>query len=39
MHSTFAKLGKDLVRAKNLTNHRQVLSMASVDLAEARLEL
>ncbi len=30
-HSTFAKLGKDLIGAKNLTNHWQVLSMASVD--------
>ena len=32
-HSTFAKLGKDLIRPDDLTNHhRQVLSLTSVDL-------
>jgi len=30
-HSTFAKLGKDLIGPKNPTNHWPVLSMASVD--------
>ena len=30
-HSTFANLGKDLVRPEHLTSHYQVLSMARVD--------
>jgi hypothetical protein len=30
-HSTFAKLGKDLVSTDRLTDHKQVLSMATVD--------
>jgi hypothetical protein len=35
-HSTFAKLGKDLIGPNYLSNHRQVLSMATVDPTKLR---